>query len=445
MSQMGVAVNAQGMIGTLTGNTGGAVGPTGGNINIVGAGGVTTTGSPGTSTITITAGASIATTYTADAGAATPVANNLNVLGGDNFNTAGAGQTLTLNLNTSIDQPVTNASGTEGMYSLGGLKFMHNFSSDGSNTFLGTNAGNLTLTGASVANVGIGDQSLEDLTSGVGNAVLGSGSGIRIDSGVGNTIAGGESGFRITSGQSNTIAGSGSGVNFTTHNNNTILGSGTAVSMIGASNIVIGQNAGSAYTTAGNCNNNIIIANPGIDGDIGLIRIGTTGTQTETHIAGISGGTSTGSSVVFVGSNGSLGTLPTGAGAAGTVLTSTGTSTAPTWQSPAGITSWTEITGTTVALAVNNGYIMNNAAGVAGTLPATAVLGSIIALVGKGVGGWLIAQNAGQTIHFGNMNTTTGAGGSLGSMLQYDCVEIICITANTDFVVKGSIGNLVVT
>lgn len=38
---------------TLTGNTGGAVGPTGGNINVVGTGTISVAGNPGTSTLTI--------------------------------------------------------------------------------------------------------------------------------------------------------------------------------------------------------------------------------------------------------------------------------------------------------------------------------------------------------------------------------------------------------
>jgi hypothetical protein len=44
-----------GGIATLTGNSGGAVGPTAGNIDIVGSGSVTVTGNPGTSTLTISA------------------------------------------------------------------------------------------------------------------------------------------------------------------------------------------------------------------------------------------------------------------------------------------------------------------------------------------------------------------------------------------------------
>ena len=53
-----------GSVGTLTGNAGGIVGPTAGNINIVGAGGVTVTGNPGTHTLVITDTGSLrSTTY----------------------------------------------------------------------------------------------------------------------------------------------------------------------------------------------------------------------------------------------------------------------------------------------------------------------------------------------------------------------------------------------
>jgi hypothetical protein len=51
------------VVETLTGNTGGAVGPTANNINVVGSGGLTVTGNPGTSTLTISA-SSINYTYT---------------------------------------------------------------------------------------------------------------------------------------------------------------------------------------------------------------------------------------------------------------------------------------------------------------------------------------------------------------------------------------------
>ena len=54
MSQMGRFSSLNPPIETLTGNVGGAVGPTGNNINVVGSGSITVTGNPGTSTLTIT-------------------------------------------------------------------------------------------------------------------------------------------------------------------------------------------------------------------------------------------------------------------------------------------------------------------------------------------------------------------------------------------------------
>lgn len=120
-----------------------------------------------------------------------------------------------------------------------------------------------------------------------------------------------------------------------------------------------------------------------------------------------------------------------------------GTSTLTISVSGTGL-SWTEVTGTSASMAVNSGYIANNAGLVTLTLPATSAIGDTIQVTGKGVGLWRIAQNAGQTIHFGSSDTTTGVAGSLSSILRYDCVEITCITANTDWIVTSVLGNLTV-
>lgn len=148
----------------------------------------------------------------------------------------------------------------------------------------------------------------------------------------------------------------------------------------------------------------------------------------------------------IAGASGALGDLADGLGAAGEVLTSNGAGAEPTWQAAGGgggIT-WNEITGTSSGMAVDNGYIANNAGLVTLTLPATAAVGESVRVAGKGAGGWAVAQNAGQTIHFGSSDTTTGVGGSLASTDQYDAIELLCITANTDFVALSSIGNITV-
>lgn len=106
--------------------------------------------------------------------------------------------------------------------------------------------------------------------------------------------------------------------------------------------------------------------------------------------------------------------------------------------------SWTDVTGTTQPMAANNGYTANNAGLVTLTFPTTIAYGQLMAVVGKGAGGWTIAQNSGQTIHFGITNTTTGATGTLSSTKQYDVVYLLCTIANTDFTVVQSIGNLTV-
>lgn len=97
--------------------------------------------------------------------------------------------------------------------------------------------------------------------------------------------------------------------------------------------------------------------------------------------------------------------------------------------------TWTEVTSTTQTMAANNGYITNNPALVTLTLPTTAALGTTLSIAGKGAGGWKIAQNAGQEIFFGTIATTIGATGYLQSTQQFDSIELLCITANTQWTV----------
>jgi hypothetical protein len=107
--------------------------------------------------------------------------------------------------------------------------------------------------------------------------------------------------------------------------------------------------------------------------------------------------------------------------------------------------TWTNVTGTSQSMAINNGYIANNAGLVTLTLPATAAIGSRVKLTGVGAGGWSVAQNAGQTIYFGNTTSTTGATGSIASTHQRDSVELVCVAADTDWNVVSSIGVITIT
>lgn len=104
--------------------------------------------------------------------------------------------------------------------------------------------------------------------------------------------------------------------------------------------------------------------------------------------------------------------------------------------------TWTEETGASFNIAINNGYITNRATLVTATLPSTAAQGSLMRIVNIGAGGVKIAQNAGQTIRRGTNSSTTGATGFIQSINQYTSVSLLCTVANNDFqVIDGDGGN----
>jgi len=96
-------------------------------------------------------------------------------------------------------------------------------------------------------------------------------------------------------------------------------------------------------------------------------------------------------------------------------------------------------------MAVNNGYIANNAGQVVATLPTTAAVGTVQAITGiNNATGWKIAQNASQQIFFGTSSTTSGTGGSLTSTNTRDSVFLVCVVANLTWNVYDSIGNITI-
>lgn len=107
-----------------------------------------------------------------------------------------------------------------------------------------------------------------------------------------------------------------------------------------------------------------------------------------------------------------------------------------------GISSWVDVTGTSQTIAVNTGYIADNAALVTLTLPTTAAQGTVFKITGNGAGGWLLAQNALQSVKFGNTVTTVGVGGSLASTNAGDGLECLCVVTNTTWRVINSVGSL---
>ena len=105
--------------------------------------------------------------------------------------------------------------------------------------------------------------------------------------------------------------------------------------------------------------------------------------------------------------------------------------------------SWTAVTGDT-SMAVDNGYLANKGSLCVLTLPSTAAVGRVVAVAGMNANLWKIAQNANGIIHFGNKNTTTGVGGYIQATLTYDAVELVCVVANNEWVVKNSVGNITI-
>jgi hypothetical protein len=163
------------------------------------------------------------------------------------------------------------------------------------------------------------------------------------------------------------------------------------------------------------------------------ITAGWTGT-----LSGTRGGTgvNNGASTITIGGNVTYSGAFTFAG----TLTNNTTVTFPTSGTLAttsqlqGLT-WTAAASTPITAAVNTGYYITDASQVTITLPATAAAGSLVAIVGTGAGGWVLAPGSGQTIKVGSASAST----SITSAEQYDSIEVLCTVANTTWVARSCI------
>ena len=227
-----------------------------------------------------------------------------------------------------------------GNVSRNGLLFVHTTGTQ--NLFVGQAAGNTTLTGG--YNVGIGLNALFKDTSGafnvaVGRAALASNLTGSFNTAVGynalsaNATGGNNSAFGLAALQSNTGSGNTAvGTNAlrsnitgsdnqafglsalttnTTGLRNVAVGrTALYANTSGSRNVAVGFGAGASQTTG---NDNIYLANAGVAGESGQIKIGTVGTHTAATIAGISGATSVGGVAVLVNASGELGTTTSSA------------------------------------------------------------------------------------------------------------------------------------
>lgn len=96
-----------------------------------------------------------------------------------------------------------------------------------------------------------------------------------------------------------------------------------------------------------------------------------------------------------------------------------------------------------VLMVPDTGYIAKGVAPVNFVLPAAAAIGDIIYVEGY-ANLWTIAQNAGQQMFLGISQTTTGVLGSLSATVISDAVTLLCVTANNEFKIINSVGNITV-
>lgn len=139
---------------------------------------------------------------------------------------AAAGYAMTA---AGLQLPTTSAGGVDGVIFQNGTRLIHSFGTN--NFFAGSAAGNFTMTGGS--NTAVGFSALQNNTTGSNNVALG------------------ERTLNLNS--------------------------------TGSNNIALGFQAGNNITGS----NNISIGSPGVSGQSGVIRIGASGTHTDTFLAGV--------------------------------------------------------------------------------------------------------------------------------------------------------------
>ena len=184
-----------------------------------------------------------------------------------------------------------------------GVEALYSNTEGGGNTAMGRSALRSNTTGD--FNTANGFQSLFGNTTGTENTATGFFALANNTTGQLNTATGRSALGVNTTGQGNTATGA-FALRNSNGNRNTAIGQATLLFNSGDLNIALGDGAGGNLTSG---NNNIDIGNAGVAGESATIRIGKSGTQTKTFVAGINGAAVTGSAVK-VNAAGQLGTAP---------------------------------------------------------------------------------------------------------------------------------------
>lgn len=468
---------------TLTGNSGGAVGPTANNINVLGTvGQITVTGDPVTSTLTLALAGGGTAIDSIGVDAATGPGTNPVVPTGAGLVTITGGQVasgtvganvirtdsllannLTIEIQRSAAVSATDSTkngvahfssdefsvDANGFVTLkGGGEAIDSFIPDsGTSPVVPAANGSVTMSGSgSITTVGGTNQLTTQLTGLTNHAVL-VGAGTTTITKVGPSattgaplISGGAAAdpgfsttFRIDDADStvyfvNSVPSG--GLQFEIENTST--GSNAVAGMAILTQAGTGNSPYALFEVFGTPN---YIMTIGLDqsGNFNMIPSGNIDVWTSPLFRVSQAGAITFNSAY---------TFPTTDGTSGQVLTTNGAGQLSFASSGAG--GWTAI-GASQTLAVNNGYFCTSGAALSLALPAVSSVGDTIEVVLDGSTSWTITQpNAGTRIRIGNQQTTLGVGGSLASTLSGDTVKLVCETANARWAVVSMIGNITV-
>jgi hypothetical protein len=346
------------------------------------------------------------------------------------------------NGNTGVGDSVLGVCSTQGSNTGMGTRALQQ-SLGNNNTAIGFRASEGAVGSSAIRNTILGSTCGASISSGGENVYIGFFAALSASTSAQNTVIGSQAFLSATTGANNNVViGYKAGTLSTGFSQNTIVGTvALDKATTGIYNLALGYGSGTNYT--GTESHNILLHSDGVLVDNNTLRIGqSTGAGTRqlnrAFICGIDGVNVGSVAKVLTMASDQIGTATITAGAGISVTPGANTITIATTNGIA----WTEVTGTSQAMAVDSGYIANNAGLVTLTLPATAVVGDRVRIAGKGAGGWRCGQNAGQTINFGNTATTAGVAGYIDSTNQYDALELLCITANTTWVALSSVGNL---
>jgi hypothetical protein len=422
-----VTFTGTGAAETLTGNSGGAVSPTGSNINTVGTGSITIVGNPGTSTLAtqltgltnhnVLVGAGTATITNVPPSTAGFVLTSNGASTDPSFQAAAVSGIVTIDGDSGSVTGTTihllahtgsaNAGSSVSFTAASATEMDLVVSDPSNNTLIGTSAGNPTITGTD--NVGLGADVLHAVTSGIGNIAQGSISLQNVTSGQYNVGIGNATLAAVTTNSYNTAVG-GSALTITTGSQNTSIG-GASLGFLtsGSSNIAIGYNAGEDYTSSES--GNIVIGNVGVLGESDVIRIGQQSIQTECFIAGITGVTVSNTEYVTI--NSSTGQLGVAA-----------IPSAFAWSDKA--TSFAAVSG--------NGYFITGTA--TATLPASPSEGNTISFIVDTTNILTIQANTGQIIRIGT--AVSASAGTATNNARGDSVTLVFRSSNSAWISLGA-------